>query len=194
MNCLERRESRIPVDRTLCARFRAGVCKHVAATLAFMLVTLALVLPSPVLSRGEDADIMNAGPPGKTRSGSLKSRTIASYANIVALRPGVTTKCFPKSLKKVLSEIQGHFGKDAVLVSSGFRSRQENRRRGGARQSYHLRCMAADIRIDGVPKHRLARFARTLDGVGGVGTYSCNGIVHVDVGPKRTWHKRCGRR
>ena len=28
--------------------------------------------------------------------------------------------------------------------------------------------------------------ARTAPGIGGIGRY-CNGIVHVDIGPKRTW-------
>lgn len=124
----------------------------------------------------------------------FKPKTLTTYAKVVATRPGVTTKCFPDELRLVLTTIQKHFGNNQIQVSSGFRSKRENRRRGGANKSYHIRCMAADIRIKGVSKHKLARYARSVSGVGGVGTYSCNGIVHVDVGPKRSWHKRCGRR
>lgn len=124
----------------------------------------------------------------------FKPKTLTTYAKVVATRPGVKTTCFPNELRHALTTIQKHFGKNQIQVSSGYRSKRENRRRGGANKSYHIRCMAADIRIKGVSKQKLARYARSISGVGGVGTYSCNGIVHVDVGPKRSWHKRCGRR
>lgn len=151
---------------------------------AFMAAVLA------VLSWSSDAQARGEGFLGKF----FKPKTITTYAKVVATRPGVKTTCFPDELRHALTKIQKHFGKNQIQVSSGFRSKRENRRRGGANRSYHIRCMAADIRIKGVGKHKLARFARSMSGVGGVGTYSCNGIVHVDVGPKRSWHKRCGRR
>ena len=126
--------------------------------------------------------------------GAFKDKSLKTYATFVAARPGVTTTCFPKELKVVLTKIKKHFGQHKVLVSSGYRSKRHNRRVRGARKSYHIKCMAADIQIKGVGKYKLARYARKLDGVGGVGTYTCNGSVHVDVGPKRSWHWRCGRR
>ena len=69
------------------------------------------------------------------------------------------------------------------LVTSGHRST-------GRRGSYHRKCMAADIRVPGVSVSRIVAAAKTAPGIGGIGTY-CNGIVHVDVGPKRRWHY-CG--
>jgi uncharacterized protein YcbK (DUF882 family) len=46
--------------------------------------------------------------------------------------------------------------------------------------------MAADIRVPGVSVNRIVAAARTAPHIGGIGTY-CNGLVHVDVGPKRRW-------
>jgi uncharacterized protein YcbK (DUF882 family) len=86
-----------------------------------------------------------------------------------------------------------HF-RSPVIVISGCRSRAHNRRIGGARQSWHVRCMAADIRVQGVSEHRVVRYARTLPGRGGIGTYCRNSVVHIDVGPRREWHQRCGRK
>jgi Peptidase M15 len=93
----------------------------------------------------------------------------------------------------LLGRIERNFGRP-VTITSGCRSRAANRRAGGARGSYHMRCMAADIRVAGVPEGRLLRFARNLPGVGGVGTYCGNSIVHIDVGPSRAWSGGCGRK
>lgn len=96
----------------------------------------------------------------------------------------VKTDCFPGELIAVLSKIESHYGKP-VVVTSGHRPHA--RRKG----SQHIHCKAADIRVPGVKKSDLARFAKTIPGVGGVGTYCGKGIVHVDVGRKRTWHHGC---
>ena len=47
-------------------------------------------------------------------------------------------------LVALLHTVQRHYGRKVVVVS-GCRSRNHNRKIGGARESYHLRCMAADI-------------------------------------------------
>lgn len=159
---------------------RSAYALSKALVIAFALL---IGLPAAAQARGE-------GFLGKL----FKPKTLVTYANVVAVRPGVSTKCFPNELKHALGKIQKHFGSHEIQVSSGFRSKRDNRRRGGAKRSYHVRCMAADIRIKGIGKYKLAKFARSIKGVGGVGTYTCNGIVHVDVGPKRSWHRRCGRR
>ena len=59
-------------------------------------------------------------------------------------------------------------------------------------RSQHSRCYAADIRVPGVSESRILAAARSAPGIGGIGRY-CNGIVHVDVGPKRTW-AHCGKK
>lgn len=94
----------------------------------------------------------------------------------------VRHRCFPGRLRAVLSHIARQVGR-RPLVTSGHRS-------GGRRGSYHRKCLAADIRVPGVSVKRIVAAARSAPAIGGIGTY-CNGIVHVDVGPKRRWH-HCG--
>jgi uncharacterized protein YcbK (DUF882 family) len=94
----------------------------------------------------------------------------------------VRHRCFPGKLRAVLSHIARQVGR-RPLVTSGHRS-------NGRRGSYHRKCLAADIRIPGISVKRIIAAARSAPAIGGIGTY-CNGIVHVDVGPRRTWHY-CG--
>lgn len=74
-----------------------------------------------------------------------------------------------------------------LTILSGYRSAQTNRRtKGAARNSMHLRGMAADFRIDGIPSPTLARLAKWL-AEGGVGVYPDKGFIHVDTGRVRAW-------
>lgn len=93
-------------------------------------------------------------------------------------RVSVRANCFPRRLNLVLAHIAHKTG-GRPIVTSGHRH-------GGRRGSQHRHCMAADIRVPGVSVSRIVAAARTAPGIGGIGTY-CNGIVHVDVGPKRRW-------
>ena len=81
--------------------------------------------------------------------------------------------CFPQALREALNTIAEHYGKE-VEVTSGLRH-------GGRRGSFHRKCMAADIRVPGVEPGALAAFARTIQGVNGVGTYRHNNVTHVDI-------------
>jgi len=90
----------------------------------------------------------------------------AAYSN-------VTTDCFPAELKSALNKIGEHFKSD-VLVTSGFRGK-------GRRGSMHRSCRAADIRVIGVSPTHLAAYARTVEGVNGVGTYRRTSVTHIDV-------------
>ncbi|WP_309084845.1 YcbK family protein [Chelativorans sp.] len=126
---------------------------------------------------------------------------IASAAGLARLAPNgllkqresVDVSCFKPRLVHVLKTIERRFGK-RVVVTSGYRSPAYNRRVRGAPRSQHMNCAAADIVVEGVSKWELARFARSLPGRGGVGTYCHTNAVHVDVGPERDWNWRCGRR
>lgn len=74
-----------------------------------------------------------------------------------------------------------------ILVNSGYRTPRHNASlEGAARQSLHIRGMAADIRIPGVSVERLGKLVRAI-GAGGVGFYPSKGFIHVDVGRVRTW-------
>lgn len=107
-------------------------------------------------------------------------------------RETVDVACLKPQLVTMLKSMERHFRRP-VMVTSGYRSPSYNRKVNGARKSLHMICAAADIQIDGVPKHEIARFARNMSSRGGVGTYCHTKSVHVDIGPERDWNWSCKR-
>jgi uncharacterized protein YcbK (DUF882 family) len=126
---------------------------------------------------------------------------VASAAGLARLAPNglavqtdrVDVACLKPSLVRVLKQIESRYGKK-VLVTSGYRSPPRNRAARGAKNSLHMFCAAADIKVEGVTKFELAQYLRTMPGRGGVGTYCHTNAVHVDVGPERDWNWRCRRK
>jgi uncharacterized protein YcbK (DUF882 family) len=129
------------------------------------------------------------------------SYQVASAAGMARLAPNgllkqttsVDVACLKPALVRVLKTIEAHYGKK-LIVTSGYRDPNRNRRARGARNSLHMYCAAADIQVPGVSKWDLANYARSMPGRGGVGTYCHTNSVHVDVGPERDWNWRCRRR
>jgi uncharacterized protein YcbK (DUF882 family) len=84
-------------------------------------------------------------------------------------------------------------GARPFTLISGYRSPQTNgrlaaRSRAVARNSFHLRGWAADIRLQGRDLRELALGAIALKR-GGVGMYSRkSNFIHVDTGPVRRWN------
>ncbi|MDX3926611.1 MAG: DUF882 domain-containing protein [Shinella sp.] len=130
------------------------------------LFTLSCLAPYEVLAEGRK----------KKLSGGEKPRIILAYAKQTSR---VSINCFPGKLRTILTHIAWRTGRRPI-VTSGHRPHK------GRRGSYHRKCMAADIRIPGVSTKKIVAAARSAPGIGGIGTY-CNGIVHVDIGPKRRW-------
>ena len=93
---------------------------------------------------------------------------------------GVDTSCMTPKLKAAIGQIERHFGRK-VVVSSGYRNVFHNAKVGGADNSFHTKCMAADIFIPGVPKGKLIRYAMGVDRVGGLGCYPGRTFIHIDV-------------
>lgn len=118
---------------------------------------------------------------GKHRHSAKNEK--GSMAKVYAVQtPRVRHRCFPGKLRTILAHIARQVGR-RPLVTSGHRS-------SGRKRSMHRKCLAADIRVPGVSVRRIIAAARSAPAIGGIGTY-CNGIVHVDVGPKRHW-QHCG--
>jgi len=112
---------------------------------------------------------------------------------LIKQRDSVDVACLKPSLVRMLKQVEQKFGK-RVVVTSGYRSPEYNKRVRGARKSMHMYCAAADVQVDGVSKWDLAQYVRAMPGRGGVGTYCHTNSVHIDVGPERDWNWRCRRR
>lgn len=89
-------------------------------------------------------------------------------------------------------QIQQKLGADEPLsVISAYRSPATNaalrrRSKGVAKNSYHCRGMAIDIRHPKIKASTVRKAARLAD-AGGIGYYPRSNFVHVDCGPAREW-------
>lgn len=99
--------------------------------------------------------------------------------NGISTDPGTSIGCLPAELRKVLNALVSKYG--GVHVTSTWRPVWRARR-----NSYHRRCQAVDFRIPGQSPRVVLEFVKTLPQTGGHKVY-WNGLVHVDVGPWRTW-------
>jgi uncharacterized protein YcbK (DUF882 family) len=92
----------------------------------------------------------------------------------------------------IVSATQYMIGQDRPFsVISGYRSQRTNdalraRSNGVAKNSYHIRGMAVDLRMKGVSTDTIANIGERL-AAGGVGRYSSSDFVHLDSGPVREW-------
>lgn len=93
------------------------------------------------------------------------------------------SKCVPARLKRVLKSVAAKYG--PITVNSTYRSSKKNRKIGGKKRSYHLRCAAVDFRVHARTKGLLSYLKRHKS-VGGYKRYR-SGFYHIDTGPKRTW-------
>ncbi|MGI2032770.1 D-Ala-D-Ala carboxypeptidase family metallohydrolase [Rhizobium panacihumi] len=142
----------------------------------FSRVALACLVTASVVLSAISADAADKS--GKRRGTTFKHDYSAAYT---VQRVSVRTACFPDKLEAILAHIRAKTGKKP-MVTSGHRPRSGT--------SQHSRCYAADIRVPGVSEKAILAAAAGAPGIGGIGRY-CNGIVHVDIGPKRRW-AHCG--
>ena len=101
----------------------------------------------------------------------------------------VNTFCLSPKLRFAIAAIEGRFGRK-VVVNSGYRDPNHNSEVGGSDNSYHMKCMAADIFIPGVSKRSLIAVAYRERLVGGLGCYPSRQFIHIDVRDRpRGWNK-----
>ncbi len=93
-------------------------------------------------------------------------------------------------LLTLLHDMQCVFDKREIEVISGYRTPRTNamlrRRAGAAKNSFHVKGQAVDVRIPGIDTRAIRDVAKVL-AMGGVGYYPRSRFVHVDTGPIRSW-------
>ncbi len=96
-----------------------------------------------------------------------------------------------RRLIDLLHDLQQAGGGEPLHIISGYRSPETNAERaavngGVARNSYHVKGQAVDLRVPGRSLTGLRDMAVAL-AAGGVGFYPRSDFIHVDTGPVRTW-------
>lgn len=90
------------------------------------------------------------------------------------------------ALARELEKARNQIGKP-FQINSWYRPPDINQAVGGVSNSQHLEGKAADIQVAGLSGRRIANVLM-LQWTGGIGIYSnLPDVVHLDIGPKRTW-------
>ena len=96
----------------------------------------------------------------------------------------------PPLLVDILSVLQERWGYERPLViTSGYRTPETNAAiEGAAPASLHLRGLAADVSLRGIPLTDFANAALWLSGrLGFMGIGLYRRFLHLDIGPQRSW-------
>lgn len=110
----------------------------------------------------------------------VESKDVVVHRNVTFSCPG--GKPLPAGLTTMLRDAAAYW-QTTVYVNSFYRSPAYNRKVGGARQSRHMRCEAADWRVAGVATGELRAWVvknRHKWKVTGIGTYARH--LHTDIG------------
>ena len=107
------------------------------------------------------------------------------------LRADETMKMIPGNLDIIAATYNLLDVKEPYMLLSGYRSPATNaalraQSSGVARNSLHMKGMAADLRLKSRSVSQMARAAEACS-AGGVGRYSRSNFVHMDCGPIRHW-------
>lgn len=86
-------------------------------------------------------------------------------------------------LVSILDILRNQVGKP-VIINSGYRTPTRNKEVGGAKYSYHMRGMAADIRVNGMTAKEIAnKLNKIVPDECGIIVY--NTWVHIDTRAKK---------
>ena len=86
-------------------------------------------------------------------------------------------------LYTILDILRNELGKP-VIITSGYRTPEWNKKCNGAKYSYHMRGMAADIRVNGISAKEIAKKLNEIV-PDNCGIIVYNGWVHFDVRTNR---------
>lgn len=90
-------------------------------------------------------------------------------------------------LVSILDILRNQIGKP-VIITSGYRTPERNKKCNGAKYSYHMRGMAADIRVDGMSAKEIAnKLDKIVPDKCGIIVYST--WVHFDVRTEKKYRK-----
>lgn len=102
---------------------------------------------------------------GKEERAMIKSYIVETDGNIkiakhfkvkeFACKDGSPVVFIDDYLVTILDILRNKLGKP-VIITSGYRTPEWNKKNNGAKYSYHMRGMAADIRVDGMSAKELA--------------------------------------
>lgn len=81
-----------------------------------------------------------------------------------------------------LERVRERLGNRAITITSGFRTPAHNRAVGGAKNSFHLKGMAADFVVEGLTPQEVQK---RLDPIWDGGLEYAPTWTHLDTGPKR---------
>jgi uncharacterized protein YcbK (DUF882 family) len=156
-------------------------------------------LPAPIVQFGGEARDLNLYNPNTNERistvfyahGEYNPQSFNQLCRFMRDHHDNKTHWMDPRLLTMLYDLQTIFDKRDVHVISGYRTEHTNailRQQfpGVAKDSFHMKGQAVDIRIAGVDVRMLRDVAKTL-GVGGVGYYPAARFIHVDTGPIRTW-------
>lgn len=120
------------------------------------------------------------------------SESIREISILMRDRRNDKVKTIDKATLDIVAAVQ-HILKPGVPTEmiSGYRSPETNQQlrrnsRGVAKESYHVKAMAVDIRMPDRGRNQLEAAAKRLR-TGGVGRYRRNNFTHLDSGPVRSW-------
>ena len=125
-------------------------------------------------------------------NGQYNETALAEIDNLMRDHRTGEIKEMDRKLMSILYLINQRINnRNPISVISGYRSEETNRKlalinSGVAKNSFHIRGQAIDIRIPGVDTQLIKQAGLKLR-VGGVGYYAKSNFTHIDTGPHRHW-------
>lgn len=100
-----------------------------------------------------------------------------------ACKDGSQVVFVDEQLRLMLEILRNRIGKP-VIITSGYRTPEWNKKVGGAKNSYHMRGMAADIKVNGMTPKELAKELNKI-AADECGIIVYKNWVHFDVRTKK---------